>query len=518
MSYIVELQAALERDDVASAVAIAERGRGGSGQVRRDVATGSIPPPPRTLPALAQTDAVSWAASYGAERCYFALLAAGHPLVPTEPHTLHPLQALVRGRGRGCTPAILRDVLARLAPGEPTITPLHLAAAAEDDGAAVRECLAGVGKTLLGSAVAQCGMQPVHVATAAGGLASLQALLAAGADWRAKDGSGRTALMVAASVNRADAVGALVAAGSELEVMLAGETPLGQASSRGHLDAMRALLAAGAKVRVVPKGAEGRQPLFCAAASGRAEAVNLLLAAGADTTKSAGADALGAASDRGHGAIVRALLAAGVSANSSFEGFTALQRAVMRGSVDSAEALVQAGAKVAFRPKRDSDTVMHLAVQYRHVAMVEALARWGAPVDDPSADERAITPLGQAALDTRGRQSREAVVRALVRAGASVNARDATGSSPLHYAAFMACPPHVALLLELGADPLALDRKRQLPLDKALETWRKLRPTRTAVATAHGMAISDTAWEAVWLLVPAGAWARRRAPVVAVGW
>jgi hypothetical protein len=48
MSYIVELQAALERDDVASAVAIAERGRV-SGQVRRDVAAidsmGSIPSP-----------------------------------------------------------------------------------------------------------------------------------------------------------------------------------------------------------------------------------------------------------------------------------------------------------------------------------------------------------------------------------------------------------------------------------------------------------------------------------------
>lgn len=59
------------------------------------------------------------------------------------------------------------------------------------------------------------------------------------------------------------------------------------------------------------------------------------------------------------------------------------------------------------------------------------------------------TPLHLAALNVDS-----GPLKALIAAGADVNARDANGATPLHMAAFATRTEHAKLLLKAGADPL----------------------------------------------------------------
>lgn len=96
------------------------------------------------------------------------------------------------------------------------------------------------------------GMTPLHWASRAGSLRSLQWLLDRGAEVDARNDAHRTSMQLAAEWGRAEAVKLLAAGGADLNAQdRKGRTPLHRATYEGHAESAEALLAAGADTTVL---------------------------------------------------------------------------------------------------------------------------------------------------------------------------------------------------------------------------------------------------------------------------
>lgn len=97
-----------------------------------------------------------------------------------------------------------------------------------------------------------CGMTPLHWASRAGSLRTLQWLLDRGAEVDARNDAHRTSMQLAAECGRAETVKLLAAAGADLDTQdRKGRTPLHRATYEGHAETAEALLAAGADKTVL---------------------------------------------------------------------------------------------------------------------------------------------------------------------------------------------------------------------------------------------------------------------------
>jgi len=158
-------------------------------------------------------------------------------------------QSVVRLALWGRNGQLLREAIVAREAVQPALSALHVAAAADDDGTAVRSALRG----------GHCPLDELS---------------------GERDGY-FTALHVAAACDNVGAVEALVAAGASVDAAGGWHTsPLGVAAERGHVRAMRALLQAGARVNVVKR--DYGPPLLLAARYGEEQAITMLLAWGAD--------------------------------------------------------------------------------------------------------------------------------------------------------------------------------------------------------------------------------------------
>ncbi len=351
---------------------------------------------------------------------------------------------------------------------------------------------------------------PLHMATVGGQTKVAKILLAAGADVNAKNKHGQTPLHEAAGYGRAEIVKLLLKAGAKVNAKNRwGETPLHDAAAlRDNAETAKILLEAGAEVNAKNNG--GRTPLHLAAQSGQTEVVKILLVTGADINAKdkAGDTPLHEAARHGHPEVVKILLAAGAKVNAKDEdGATPLHRAASRGHIEVARLLIKAGAKVNAKHK-DGKTPLDRTIdrgvfidQKKLDECVELLrkhgAKTGAEIDWP--------------LHVAAREGDTKTVKALIKTGAKLNAKDSDGYTPLHCAAyygetkvakmltdaaaevnvksgFAMTPLHVAagrghpkaakVLIDAGADVNAKDKDGRTPLDKTKDRKSWINPRK----------------------------------------
>jgi ankyrin repeat protein len=159
------------------------------------------------------------------------------------------------------------------------ITALHLAAASPKGLEMVQLLLAHKAPLEARDSVKQ--QTPLGAAAVLGHLESVRALLAAGADVGAKDGTGRTPLIAASIGGHLEVVHLLLDEGAPIDVQdSAGATALHASVRFGHPELAAALLARGAKVDVVD--VQKMSALHYAARFDHRDIAELLLANGAN--------------------------------------------------------------------------------------------------------------------------------------------------------------------------------------------------------------------------------------------
>lgn len=161
-------------------------------------------------------------------------------------------------------------------------TALHEAAQADDGGVAGVNALLAAGAPVDVKSREQ--LTPLQGAARSGNVAALAALIEAGADVESSDIYGRTALIHAANHGQAAAAAALLAAGADAGAESPNGSALHAAAAGGYVEVARALLAAGVDVDAVPKRNPKHvpTPLIVAAKFRHTRMMALLLEHGAE--------------------------------------------------------------------------------------------------------------------------------------------------------------------------------------------------------------------------------------------
>lgn len=174
-----------------------------------------------------------------------------------------------------------------------------------------------------------------------------------------------------------------------------------------------------------------------------------------------------------------------------------LVMAVQNNCLDDARALLTAGAdpEVRFRdPWREMDcSLLHLVVLSGTPAMLHLLLAFGATVD--ALDEEGHTPLHTAAKFAKNEH-----LEVLLNAGAFVDAGNVEHDRPLHLCVSIPDPKPYQKLLEYGASPHAKNRRKRSSLDLAKavpETAQYYDRAKQMVDTLHALPIVGDEVEAM---------------------
>lgn len=268
------------------------------------------------------------------------------------------------------------------------------------------------------------GTTAIHWAVHHDAVATVEALIRAGANVNAATDAGVTPLWVACTSNaRVSIVRLLVGAGAEPSVAPdTGETPLMWCARTNAVDAMKALVARGADVNAREKSS-GQTALMWAVAARHPEVARMLLEAGADPR--ARSNVTTELVYKGYRFITSPPAhAKGIIETVKRGGFTPLLFAAQQGDQQSAELLLAAGADV-----NDADasgaSVLVVAAHSGHGPLAQMLLERSA---DPNAAGAGYTPLHAAVL--RGDL---ALVRALLARGADPDTVLAAGTPVRKY-------------------------------------------------------------------------------------
>jgi ankyrin repeat protein/predicted aspartyl protease len=247
-------------------------------------------------------------------------------------------------------------------------------------------------------------------------------------DPHGKDLTGRTPLMIAASVGRADVVVALCKLGVDVDAKDADEnTALMYAARNAQPQSTKALLSAGANYKLT---SDSMTALHLAARSGDLGSVKALLASGADCD----------APDSDHE--------------------TPLMYALLPNYQDVAHALLDAGARVNIEDKYGTSPLTYAAA-YADLPMVKSLIARGAKVN----------PAGRTPLMFAATAGNFEVAKFLLSEGAKIDSTDATGMTALMLAAQNRHEAVVGLLLGAGANATVRSREGKTAVEYASDPY-----------------------------------------------
>ncbi|KAJ8611491.1 hypothetical protein CTAYLR_010308 [Chrysophaeum taylorii] len=324
--------------------------------------------------------------------------------------------------------------------------------------------------------------RPLHFAVVNSCTDALNILLERGA--RVDDAAGKTALALAARLNRSEALALLlekvkhgedflgdalhsaaqygfldcarllIDKGAEIEqaAIDSGSTPLHVASWNGDVECVQFLIDTGAQVDRATITEKGSTALHLASWNGHVECARLLIEKGAEIgkrTSDNGLTPLHVASWNGHVECVQALIEKGaeIDVGTTGKGSTPLHVASWNGHVECVQALIEKGAQVNRARSNDGLTPLLLAAENDHVETAQLLIDEGADVDKPRTDNGA-TPLSLAA-----RYGNVDCARLLLLKNALVDKpRTDSGATPLHAASLYGHVDCVRLLIQNGAE------------------------------------------------------------------
>jgi ankyrin repeat protein len=211
------------------------------------------------------------------------------------------------------------------------------------------------------------------------------------------------------------------------------------------------------------EGADPQQELANALVANDPERIKFLIEKGADVNKPdlQGWTPLTAAARQRHDKTIDLLIELGADPNKhDGNGMTPLAAALMRDHVPSIKALIAHGAKLE-EPGQDGYRPLTLALAEQKYEAAKALMDGGADVGTPSGEE-GLTPLMIVAAQTGpaegsiflpGSTRPTDIAKALIDAGADVNAQAKNGMTALMVAALNNSAPMIGLLMDAGADP-----------------------------------------------------------------
>ena len=280
-------------------------------------------------------------------------------------------------------------------------------------------------------------------------------LLESGVDIESRDNADNTPLIhasriVYASCNNLEAIQFLVLHGANVNSYnrLDGSTSLHEAARRGQIEMMTLLLDNGADIE--SQSNEGFTPLFSAVRNGKLEAVKLLLERGANVhhfLKDEGWAPLHYVSTFPTDNTVE-IMAALLDAGTDIEiqcgnGMTPLHHAIAGKNTEGVKFLLEKGASVHAQAE-GSDTSLHVLV---------SLGSFVGGFGNKAAVETAVEKMMALLLDY----------------GATINARDHKGATPLHLASWYGKIKMMRMFIEAGADVSLKDEEGKTVLDYAIE-------------------------------------------------
>ncbi|CAB1105913.1 unnamed protein product [Ectocarpus sp. CCAP 1310/34] len=331
-------------------------------------------------------------------------------------------------------------------------TDMH--AAASYNNAGIIEVLSADGANV--DARAQKSWTPVHVASSQGCAEALTALMRHGGGGNHYNTEKESPLHLAVCEGHCAAVTALLVGGANPNLCMDADSPLYLAACCSRLDVVKVLIQYGADV----KGICSNRATALHTIVKNVDVVEALIDAGAhlEAEDDEGCTPLHRALARGCYEIVLALLKYDADPTKlAFNGRGGLHAAAEGGNVSRVELFLADGVDINFRVNAGS-TALRVAAR-RSSEVVEKLLQHGADTDARNVSDR--TPLHEATLTYKKEHNS---VDALVDGGAAIDAWDNMGNTSLHIASLKHRCAEMKAFLRSGADVLARDNDGCTPL------------------------------------------------------